>query len=216
MVKPGRRTSGGLGGRLGLTTILVGVVLLAAIGVVAYYSTVGTPPSVRARDCTPSGVPHEHASYAVFVDNNSVSWDYPQFAFPATGSLEGHIHQGASHTIHMEGGASSCTSIGRFLEKALLTRLAEDVIILDKPVHGGATYRDGSDGALRFFRGTPPDDRAAADRYVPASDVDWTEIDDAAKAQPADGEYFLVTFGKETDAAIRWQQRSIPIQVERE
>lgn len=217
MVKQGRRTPEGAGRRVSTTTVVVGVIVLAAIGVVAYYSTVGTPPNPRASECTPTGK-HEHASYAVFVDNSSVSWEYPEFYFDnGAGRIEGHIHRGASHTMHMEG-TTTCTTVGRFFSTALLTRVTEDVLVLDRSSHQGASYQDGEGGELRFFLGKPSADwyDATPRRYLPASQVNWTEAPDLPHHQPADGEYLLITFGNETDSDIRWQQMSIPIQVERE
>ena len=217
MVKQGRRTPEGAGRRVSTTTVVVGVILLAAVGVVAYYSTVGTPPSARTAECTPTGL-HEHASYAVFVHNSSVSWEYPEFYYDnGAGRIEGHIHRGASHTMHMEG-PTTCTTVGRFFTTALLTRVTEDVLVLDRSHHQGASYKDGEGGELRFFLGKPPagwsDERPV--RYLAASQVNWTEVPDLPHHQPRDGEYVLITFGNESDAAIRWQQHSIPIQVERE
>lgn len=216
MVKQGRRTPEGAGRRIGTTTIVVGVLVVAAVGVVAYYSTVGTPPSLRAKECTPNGL-HEHASFAVFVHNTSISWDYPQFFFPTAGRYEGHVHAGAPHTLHMEG-QTTCTTVERFFATALLTRVTEDVIILDTSHHAAASYRDGEGGELRFFLGKPPAEwnEQTPKRYLASSQVNWTEAPDLPDHQPRDGEYLLITFGNESDAAIRWQQLSIPIQVERE
>lgn len=218
MVKQGRKAEPGAGRRVSTTTVIVGLILLAAVGVVAYYSTVGTPPSLRASECTPNGL-HEHASYAVFVNNNSVSWDYPAFYYPAAGRIEGHIHAGASHTLHMEG-TTTCTTVTRFFDRALLTRVTEDVLVLDKSHHDAASYKDGEGGRLRFFIGEPTQEwkDATPRRYVSAASpqVVWREEAALPHHQPRDGEYLLITFGSESDGAIAWQQQSIPIQVERE
>lgn len=196
MAKKGRRTSAtaSSGGR----TWAIGVVVVALLGAgaVAWYATRdGTAPARGGEECTPTGL-HEHASYAVYVRNSSVSWNFPEFGFPRSGRLAGHLHLPAEHTIHLEGGTEHCTTFGRFFANALKSRLTPELLILDEEVHGGTSYADGENGdELRFFLKKKGDN--------------WTETPDLPHYQPRDGDYMLVTYGAKSDGEIAWQQARI-------
>lgn len=192
------------------------LVLLAALlaGCAGAPDTTTTTTPAAPAPCTPTGL-HEHASFAVYLDNQSVSWNNAAFAFPRTGTLAGHVHPPATHTLHMEGGRT-CTDVGGFFRTALKSTLTNDSLTLDDVIHGGRSVHDGANGSLRFlvgepdaaWRATPQNQR----HYQPASNVTWREVDDLAPLQPYDGEYLLVTFGHPTDADVRWQELSIPTQ----
>ncbi|HLE95920.1 MAG TPA: hypothetical protein VI997_00990 [Candidatus Thermoplasmatota archaeon] len=131
------------------------------------------------------------------------------------GSGAGNIHLPYDHTMHLEGGKTQCTTLALFFRTALLGSLTPDRMRLDDEVHKTAVYEDGNGGDLRFFLGTPPfewTNQTYHPSYPPVSSVNWTEEPDLAYHQPMDGEYILITFGNEADAAIRWQQGSIPTQ----
>lgn len=180
----------------------VAVIAVGAVAALAYWSRESAP-------CTPTGG-HEHAAFGVFVHNESVTWTSPAFNFPRAGSLAGHIHQPASQTIHMES-PRDCITLGSFFSRTLQSDLSANEIQLDTVVHDGATYSEGDGGQLRFFLGTPPPDWDPARGYLPPSAVEWTEVPDLSGHQPRDGQYLLVTFGDESDEAIRQQQLSIAV-----
>jgi len=193
--------------------VLVALVLAGCATPSESPATTTGAPAARG-GCTPTGL-HEHASYAVFIENQSVSWNNAVFAYPRAGSLAGHIHPPNGHVLHMEG-RTTCVTVGSFFATALATNVSQDALTLDHVVHDGRTVKTGSEGRLRFFLGEPPAEwknlSQSQRHYLPSSNVTWSEVPDLPDLQPHDGEYLLMTFGKESDAAIRWQELSIPSQ----
>lgn len=197
--------------------LLVLLALLSAGCASPSESPASGSPSARG-GCTPTGL-HEHASFAVFIQNQSISWNNPTFAFPRAGTLAGHIHPPNAHVLHMEG-RTTCVTVGSFFASTLATNVTKEAVTLDHVIHDGRTVKTGADGRLRFFLGEPPAEwknlSQSQRHYLPASNVSWSEVLDLPDLQPHDGEYFLITFGREPDDAIRWQELSIPPQTSAE
>lgn len=216
---PGRVTARGAAGRRGRkagspasgissTLIVVGVIAVVVIAGIAYLAV----RRVETRPCTPTGA-HEHASFSVFASGQEYAWTGPQFNFGNAGSLAGHIHQPASHTIHMESG-TTCITVASFFEQTLQSSLSKDSLTLDKVIHNGETFKASGDAKMRFFIGEPPTgwrDNATR-QYLNATEVAWRELPDLPSHQPRDGEYFLVEFGNATDEVIRAHEMNIPRQ----
>ncbi len=179
--------------------IAIGAALALAIGAVIAFADRSSPdaPQEGEGSCTPTGL-HEHASFRVFVRNESVRWTDARWDFGrGNGRLAGHIHLPSDHTIHIEGGRTACTTVASFFRFGLASELRTDHLTLDDEQHGGAAVVDGQGGDLRFFLQT-------------AANATWREAPDLPQRQPRDGDYLLVTFGTEGAGDIAWQESSVP------